>query len=217
MHDLRHYIETRNDVYEFRWVCTSDTIDTDISADQEVVYLIDGFWIMTCEVTEDLKEWYLHLRNDASTMPLTDVTLDDALSLCKAISSPARQYTIPTRDQWLLAYHGGIASEGYSYSGSNNPSYVGWTKENSGGRLHKGGERIPNELGLYDMTGNVAELVYDGTATAYIGGSYLDAASSLIALPSNQTPPPQVCGLRLVLHEPLWFNKDSERVFHLKQ
>jgi len=68
---------------------------------------------------------------------------------------------LPTEAEWEYAAKGGQKSKGYRYSGSNNPIEVGWVGENSDSTFHAVGLLKPNELGIYDMTGNVGEWVYD--------------------------------------------------------
>lgn len=63
--------------------------------------------------------------------------------------------------EWLYAARGGSLSGGFNYSGSNNLDEVGWFYTNSEARSHLGGEKAPNELGLYDMSGNLWEWVWD--------------------------------------------------------
>ena len=88
----------------------------------------------------------------------------------------------PTKEEWLYAAKGGHLSNGYEYAGSNNPDEVGWWGWEPGGTvfLKPPGEKLPNELGIYDMSGNAAEILYDlnntGTGNALgtvniIGGS----------------------------------------------
>ena len=68
---------------------------------------------------------------------------------------------LPTEAEWEYAAKGGRKSMGFQYSGSNNPAEIGWVGENSDSTFHEVGLLKPNELGIFDMTGNVGEWVYD--------------------------------------------------------
>ena len=68
---------------------------------------------------------------------------------------------LPTEAEWEYACRGGSRSAGYKYSGSNNVDEVAWYSSNSGNRTHKVGTKQPNELELYDMSGNVREWCAD--------------------------------------------------------
>ncbi len=68
---------------------------------------------------------------------------------------------LPTEAEWEYAAKGGRKSRGYRYSGSDDPAEVGWVAENADSTFHAVGRLKPNELGLYDMTGNVNEWVND--------------------------------------------------------
>jgi sulfatase modifying factor 1 len=70
-------------------------------------------------------------------------------------------FRLPTEVEWEFAARGGKLSEGYLYAGSNDPDLVAWYKSNSGGELHPVGEKLPNELGIYDMSGNSWEWCWD--------------------------------------------------------
>ena len=70
-------------------------------------------------------------------------------------------YRLPTEAEWEYAARGGNKSKGYKYSGSNKADDVAWYEKNSGGTTHEVGTKQPNELGIYDMSGNVSEWCND--------------------------------------------------------
>lgn len=70
-------------------------------------------------------------------------------------------YRLPTEMEWMFAAKGGNLSQGYTYSGSNDLNAVAWYQDNSGSITHTVGTKAANELGLYDMSGNVDEWVWD--------------------------------------------------------
>jgi len=224
-------IGTMRGAYATTWVCLGDTLDVDTTDKDGVITRIDGYWITSEEVTTDLIEWYMYTSFDRSRekqKPATGLSADMVrLFLQKMNATIGSQWAIPTLDQWLFAFEGGIYSEHYAYSGSNRSDLVGWMADNSGDTLHYGAKLITNEIGISDMTGNVAEMVTLGDSIVFVGGSYLDQPVKLsrkqkdkqettqrhIYIKSIEQTPPETRGLRIVYLQPLWFNTFHQRVW----
>ena len=99
-------------------------------------------------------------------LPMEKVSWNDAMEFCEKLNTMGKaprnwRFTLPTETQWEYAARGGRKSLRRKYSGSDNLDEVAWHKDNSGGRTHPVAGMKPNELGLYDMTGNVWEWCLD--------------------------------------------------------
>ena len=103
--------------------------------------------------------------------PAYRVSWEDCQTFISRLNSlTGQQFHLPTEAQWEYAARGGNKSRGYKYSGSNDVGSVAWYTDNSGSKTHPVKTKSPNELGLYDMSGNVWEWCSDWYGS-YSGGS----------------------------------------------
>lgn len=95
-------------------------------------------------------------------LPVAHVSYYDAVEFCKYLSiKEDKKYRLPTEAEWEYAASGGRSSNNYQYSGDDNLDKVGWFNTNSESQYHPVAQKNPNELGLYDMSGNLMEWCLD--------------------------------------------------------
>jgi formylglycine-generating enzyme required for sulfatase activity len=133
------------------------------------VTLTKGYWIGKYEVTQ--AQWYEVMdkvadvspaRFTGDNRPIENVRYYEALEyIAKLNALTGKTYALPTEAQWEFAARGGNKSKGYTYSGGNTVDFVGWHLVNSNGETQAVGTLYPNELGIYDMSGNVWEWTAD--------------------------------------------------------
>ncbi|HUI31203.1 MAG TPA: bifunctional serine/threonine-protein kinase/formylglycine-generating enzyme family protein [Candidatus Acidoferrales bacterium] len=101
-------------------------------------------------------------------MPVINVSWNDAVAFCRWLSDQmGKTVRLPTEAEYEYAARGGSKSRGFQYSGTNDIDLVAWYSGNSGGKPHEVGTLGPNEIGLYDMSGNVWEWCEDWYHQSY--------------------------------------------------
>ncbi len=149
----------------------------DAYGDEEPVHSVtlSGYYIGKTEVTQAL--WESVMCSNPSTiqdndLPVENVSWDDCQEFIRKLNSLTGQnFRLPTEAEWEFACRGGNNSRGYKYSGGNDIDNVAWNTDNSGRkswlrgisgrRVHHVATKLPNELGIYDMSGNVFEWCSD--------------------------------------------------------
>ncbi|MBO5942649.1 MAG: SUMF1/EgtB/PvdO family nonheme iron enzyme [Bacteroidales bacterium] len=141
--------------------------DIEAYSDQKPVHRVtlSSYRIGKYEVTQELWEAVMGSNPSCfkgSRRPVENVSWDDCQTFIRKLNSLTGQtFKLPTEAQWEFAARGGNSSKGYKYSGSNYIDNVGWYYDNSGSTSHNVGTKSPNELGIYDMSGNVREWCRD--------------------------------------------------------
>ena len=154
----------------------SETCDDDEQPVHEVK--LNGFSIGQTEVTVEL--WKAVMGTNPSRwnglkLPVENVSWEECQSFITKLNLlTGQQFRLPTEAEWEYAARGGNQSKGYTYSGSNNIEDVAWRDINSGSKTHDVATKAPNELGIYDMSGNVWEWCQDWYSSSYYSTSVIN-------------------------------------------
>ena len=160
---------------------------------------VSTFSISKYEVTQ--AQWEAIMGSNPSNnsgcaqCPVEQVSYDDIQKFLQKLNAQTgKNYRLPTEAEWEYAARGGNKTRGYKYAGGNNINGVAWYDDNSDSKTHAVGGKAANELGLYDMSGNVWEWCsdwykgypgssgvsdYTGSSRVLRGGSWSDIAAIL--------------------------------------
>lgn len=172
----KNFTETVNRVFiemvavkgaAFTMGCTDDEINDECDNKEKPAHevTVSSFYISKYPVTQ--KQWISIMGFDGSRnlyceeCPVENVSWYDAMIFIDKLNElTGKNYSLPTEAQWEFAARGGINRKNRKYAGSNNLDLVAWYKENSDG-TRPVGQKQPNEMGIYDMSGNVYEWCLD--------------------------------------------------------
>ena len=148
-----------------------------------VVSSTQSFLLAETETTTQLYNAITGSTDSSSQVPKTGLSWDSWNTFISQISTITElDFRMPTVTEWEYASKGGSKSQGYTYSGSNIISNVAWYSGNSNNSVHPVKQLQPNELGFYDMSGNVREATSTKTSNSYYyywcGGSYSSSEAS---------------------------------------
>ena len=150
----------------FTMGATSEQQDPDDDEKPTHTVTLSDYYIGETEVTQEL--WAAVMGSNPSEFtgnmqrPVEQVSWEDCQTFIRKLNElTGANFRLPTEAEWEFAARGGRNSRGYQYSGSSNLGDVAWYRDNSSDTTHPVKTKSPNELGIYDMSGNVWEWCQD--------------------------------------------------------
>lgn len=138
-----------------------------------------GFFLMAETETTEALFYSVKGTSSTSQFPVDYISYSSITSFIEKLKNETKlNFSLPSSEQWMYAAKGGTKSQGYTYAGSNTPGDVAWYSANCSSK-QKVKTKAPNELGLYDMSGNVGEIT-STTISGYhdiYGGGYVSSAN----------------------------------------
>lgn len=181
----------------FTMGATSEQTGADSNESPTHLVTLSDYYIGETEVTQEL--WQAVMGSNPSNFtgnlqrPVEKVSWNDCQTFITKLNAlTGETFSLPTEAEWEYAARGGNKAQGYLYSGSNTIGDVAWYTSNSSSTTHPVKTKQPNELGIYDMSGNVWEWCSDWY------GSYSSSAQTDPVGPSS--------GSYRVLRGGSWFN-----------
>ena len=192
------------------------------------IVILSDYYISRYEVTQ--KFWETIMGNNPSSvkgddLPVDNVSWEECNQFIQELNKrTGKQYSLPTEAEWEYAARGGDKRNGTKFSGSNNAEEVAWS-DALDGTIQPVGTKKYNELGIYDMSGNVSEWCYDwygaytdqdqanpigaetGTEKVLRGGNCSDATLNCRITTRTSTAPVTAkakTGFRIVLSKPTY-------------
>jgi len=159
-----------NDTLSINMMCVEGGTFTMGDGDNAHPVTLSSYSIGQTEVTQALWEAVMGTNPSANTtskqLPVTNISWYACQEFIKKLNQQTgMRFRLPTEAEWEYAARGGQKSKGYTYAGSNDLKEVAWYNGNSGNTLHAVAQKKPNELGIYDMSGNVWEWCHDWYAS----------------------------------------------------
>ena len=160
--------------------------------DEQPIHQVEvpDFFISKFEITQD--QWFTVMGKNPGPRicregkcPVDNVSFWEVKKFISKLNQYSEyKYRLPSESEWEYAAKGGPMQQDFLYAGSNNPEKFAWHRNNSGGEFHPVGELSPNQLGLYDMSGNVWEWCEDYWYESYEGAP-IDGSPRRSPIPVN--------------------------------